>query len=472
MVSYAQFIPTSTFFKEEPNVTTLAFPNYPPSFILRRRANWLVLVITYASLYMGRYNLSIANKQITDTYGWSTTQIGTLLSFASLFYGLAAMFNGPIVDKFGGRVGMLVGASGACVFNIAFGLGAYLGFVDTKTTLFLYLTSVWVLNMYFQSFGALSIIKINAHWYHVKERGRFSAIFGSMIQLGRAAIYAMAAIPIVMDWPWQFKFFIPSVAILLMTIASYLVVQDSPATSGQGELETDDVSKGDTQKVTFGLVLKKVLTHPVTITITIAEMCTGVMRKGFEDWFPRYMQEAQHMALDNPVFTKGSFLIVMSGVAGAFAAGYLSDLLAKHRRPPIAAFGYLLVVLSLTAVALFSTNLPVVIVAFVTNSFGISIVHSMLSGTASMDFGGRKAAATATGFFDGMQYVGGSVAGYGIGRLIKGGDWTFWAPSMIGFAVAGGLLMLLIWNARPDRKTKNLWQLSIFGHWEKDKSAS
>jgi len=443
----------------------LTYSHYPPSFVWRRRANWLTLVITYASLYMGRYNLSIANKQITDTYGWTTTDIGTLLTLASLFYGIAAMFNGPIVDRLGGRVGMLFGAFGAFVFNAAFGLGAYLGFVDGTSALFIFLTSMWVFNMYFQSFGALSIIKINAHWFHVKERGRFSAIFGSMIQLGRVAIYGMAAIPLVMNWPWQFKFFIPSAVILIMSIATFLVVQDSPAAAGQGDLETDDVSKGDTQKVTFGRVLRKVLTHPVTLTITLAEMCTGVMRKGFEDWFPRYMQEAQHMDLTNPVFTKGSLFIVMAGVAGAFAAGYLSDLVFKSRRPPTAALGYLLVVLSLTAVALFSTNLSIIIVAFVTNSFGISIVHSMLSGTASMDFGGRKAAATATGFFDGMQYIGGSIAGYGIGRLVQDFGWGFWAPSMIGFAAMGGLLMLLIWNAHPDNKTKNLWKLSIFSNW-------
>ena len=75
------------------------------------------------------------------------------------------------------------------------------------------------------------------------------------------------------------------------------------------------------------------------------------------------------------------------------------------------------------------------------------MVHSMLSGTASMDFGGQRAA----GMFDGMQYIGGSLTGYGIGKLVDLRGWGAWAPSMVGFAGVGAVLMLVLWNARPRR---------------------
>jgi OPA family glycerol-3-phosphate transporter-like MFS transporter len=73
----------------------------------------------------------------------------------------------------------------------------------------------------------------------------------------------------------------------------------------------------------------------------------------------------------------------------------------------------------------------------------------MLSGTASMDFGGKRAAATAAGMFDGMQYVGGSFVGLGMGWLLEKYGWGSWGISMIGFAALGAILMLLLWNARP-----------------------
>ncbi len=77
----------------------------------------------------------------------------------------------------------------------------------------------------------------------------------------------------------------------------------------------------------------------------------------------------------------------------------------------------------------------------------------MLSGTASMDFGGRKAAATATGMFDGMQYIGGTAVGSGMGWLLQNFGWGVWGPSMIGFSVVGAVLMMRLWNARPTSKS-------------------
>ena len=38
--------------------------------------------------------------------------------------------------------------------------------------------------MYFQSYGAMSIIKVKAYWFHVRERGVFGAIFGTLISVG------------------------------------------------------------------------------------------------------------------------------------------------------------------------------------------------------------------------------------------------------------------------------------------------
>jgi hypothetical protein len=38
--------------------------------------------------------------------------------------------------------------------------------------------------MYFQSYGAVSIIKVKAYWFHVRERGVFGAIFGTLISIG------------------------------------------------------------------------------------------------------------------------------------------------------------------------------------------------------------------------------------------------------------------------------------------------
>jgi OPA family glycerol-3-phosphate transporter-like MFS transporter len=126
----------------------------------------------------------------------------------------------------------------------------------------------------------------------------------------------------------------------------------------------------------------------------------------------------------------------------------MSDWVFKSRRAPVAFIGYVIQIACLWVVWQ-APSLNAIIIAFTFNSLAISMVHSMLSGTASMDFGGKRAAATAAGMFDGMQYVGGSFTGFGLGWILERFGWGAWGPSMIGFSAAGAILMLFLWNARP-----------------------
>ncbi len=48
----------------------------------------------------------------------------------------------------------------------------------------------------------------------------------------------------------------------------------------------------------------------------------------------------------------------------------------------------------------------------------IQFGHGLIVSTTSIELGGKKAAATATGFIDGAQYLVGSTVGYGIGKWL------------------------------------------------------
>ena len=422
-------------------------PNHSVEFRKRRTLNWLTLGLTYSAMYMGRYNLSFANKALSQAFGWDKTQIGAIITAGLSIYGFSAIFNGPIADKIGGRRAMLIGALGTVLFNFLFGLGAYLGFLGKGSYLLTYFASIWAMNSYFQSFSALALIKVNAGWFHISERGVFSAIFGSMIQSGRALIFVLGGV-LVAALDWQWVFFVPSVVVALMAFLTFQWVRNNPEECSLPALDVQDASSGDTAPVTVNYVLGKVFKNPITLTIAFAEFCTGFVRHGFEQWFPRYMIEVQNLSLESPVFQKGALSVVVAGIIGAFFAGTISDWVFKGRRTPVACLGYLLQVMCLFVVWK-APGMNWVIGAFILNSFAISIVHSMLSGTASMDFGGKRAAATAAGIFDGMQYLGGSVVGLGMGWLLDKMGWGVWGPSMIGFSMIGAVLMIVLWNARP-----------------------
>jgi len=84
-------------------------------------------------------------------------------------------------------------------------------------------------------------------------------------------------------------------------------------------------------------------------------------------------------------------------------------------------------------------------------SFFINGAHGMIGGAASMDFGGRKGAATAAGLFDGMQYLAAAVNGQAVPWIVAQHGWEAWKLWPMPFALAGALVMARLWNARPGR---------------------
>src|SRR5881394_4575122 len=113
------------------------------------------------------------------------TKISALFSQPTITYAFSFLINGPLVDKIGGKKGILIAALGAAAANVALGVITWLVLTNRIHVRLLPIFSVtYALNMYFQSYGAVSIIKVKAHWFHVRERGVFGAIFGTLISFG------------------------------------------------------------------------------------------------------------------------------------------------------------------------------------------------------------------------------------------------------------------------------------------------
>src|SRR6201994_3403109 len=163
------------------------FANNPmrhgPSFLSRRFLNWFPLGMTYAFLYMGRYNLTVAKNSLGTLM--SNEDFGLIFAAGTITYAFSFLVNGPLVDKIGGKRGILIAAVGAAAANVVLGIVTWLVLTSRLHIRLLGIFCVlYALNMYFQSYGAVSIIKVKAHWFHVRERGVFGAVFGTLISFG------------------------------------------------------------------------------------------------------------------------------------------------------------------------------------------------------------------------------------------------------------------------------------------------
>lgn len=521
--------------------------NHSDGFRKRRVMNWLPLGLTYAFLYMGRYNLKISKfafEEMQDPTGGSlmgNDDFGFIFMVGVWVYGSAFLINGPLTDKYGGRLAILIGAAGSAVANLLMGLGAYqllyggpLQNVIENNFVLVY-SILYGINMYFQSFGAVAMVKVNAPWFHVRERGVFGAIFGILISLG---IY------FAFDWGYYivnnigliWVFLIPTIMLGIFWVFDYFLVQNSPADAGLEDFDTADASSGDDgPQLPAITVFKKMLSNPIIITIALVEFCSGFIRQAPMQWYRTFAKQT-----DGVLNLKGDFIydhwgmfLCIAGISGGVIAGVISDRVFQSRRGPVATILYLgvtvgsvflLLVYKLPAqmitfsginlaglilligglLAFFlgknSLNKAVQTIGLVLGAIGLLImleiinqdlgtfkispagimailismcvigVHGMLSGTASMDFGGKKNVGIAVGIIDGFVYLGTGVMSLIYGYLLPNEEfdtdgnftgpvtepenWSAWPISMIIVGVLGCFLASRLWNAKPKAAKK------------------
>jgi OPA family glycerol-3-phosphate transporter-like MFS transporter len=443
-------------------------------FLVRRFINWFPLGMTYAFLYMGRYNLAVSKNALGTLM--SKEDFGLIFAAGTVTYALSFLVNGPLVDKIGGKLGIIIAAVGASIANIILGVLTYLMVTgQLKMKMVVAFSVVYALNMYFQSYGAVSIIKVKAYWFHVRERGVFGAIFGTLISFGvyfafdwgqaivdmakagptgatswlHALIqqtFAVTTTPVDATWA---VFFIPAAILIFWALLDWWLIKDTPEEAHLPAFDTHDASSGQMDvKLTTMDLLKKVFGSPLMLLFASVELTSGVLRNGIMQWYSIFAHEVKQPGAAFFVGHWGLLLCVF-GIIGGFAGGLISDKFFQSRRGPPAALlcGFMLIMTIVMAACLFSS--PVVVgSAAVLIVMAVTGVHSLMSGTAAADFGGRKATATCSGIVDGCVYLGSGVQSISIGYL-AGQSWQWWPVFLTPFALIGGLIALKLWNELP-----------------------
>ncbi|MBI5543507.1 MAG: MFS transporter [Deltaproteobacteria bacterium] len=425
------------------------------AFRRRRFLNWFPLGLTYAFLYFGRYNLNEATSVIP---GLTNQDFGVIFGAGTITYGVSFLLNGPLTDRLGGRFTILLSAAGAAAANLVLGLivwaAATRGF-QPPGGLVVSLSVVYAINMYFQSFGAVSIVKVNAHWFHVRERGVLGGVFGILISLGVYFAYDWSRF-IVKALPVWWVFFIPAAILVVFWAIELALVRDTPSLAGHPDFDTADASSGDTGPRLSAIdVFKKMLTNKVILLILSIEFCSGFMRNAIMQWGRKFAAQTD---FHSAVFDNWGLVLCIAGILGGMFAGVISDRVFQSRRGPVSAVLYGGLTLGALG-CLFVLTVPGLLgwaVAFM--SLCVIGVHGMLSGTASMDFGGKKNAGIAVGIIDGAVYGGTAFQSFLLGAVLPSGEaakvasnWINWPIAMLPVAVVGFLLTTRVWNAKPQR---------------------
>lgn len=443
----------------------------------------------YAAYYMCRYNFRFATPGMQAEFGFSTTQIADMIAIWSITYGTGQLVNGLLTDKIGGKRSMQIGAFGTIIVNLLMGLlplaligGALAATakvfrIDVVDPAFMAIACIWLINGWFQSFGAPGMVKINAAWFKRTERGTFAGIFGFMIQLGQVASSKLSpmilngvsiGVLVIAEGQWRWLFIIPPMITLAAAIFMTLAAKQSPDEAGFPGVIEDEIDNSEGVTVSLRDSFRTIFTHPLVWFYAAAYACTGAVRSTSDQLAILYFQEqlGMNMKANIPgVVIWTLALMPMAAVLGSFMSGWVSDKYFKGHRSPVAMVLYFLeaVVIGISAMLLLKGLVGptpggilvgcgiLIMIALTANS-----THSIVGAAAPMDIGGKKMAGFAAGVIDSFQYYGGALSLIITGRVLDATKeqhgWLFWYIIMAGFGVAGGIAMYLVMQKQKRMK--------------------
>ncbi|MDR0590246.1 MAG: MFS transporter [Puniceicoccales bacterium] len=375
------------------------------------------LFLGYAAFYLVRQNLTVAAPEMLKEFGYTKSQIGWIFALFSIIYGVGKFISGAICDRTDARYFMSIGLVGAAVCTLCAGFSR----------------SIWVfallysLNGAFQSMGWPPVSRLMTHWYAPEELGTRWGLINGSHQFG-SVILLLGGSLLLGYFGWRSVFIVPAVLALLLAGILFERLRDTPESLGLPPIEEKDdaacreVSKGE-EVVTFReIFMEHLLPNRALWYVCMANFFVYIIRMGFFNWAPTFLQEARGAS---PLGSGAqSSIFELMGVLGGLFAGWASDRIFKGRRSHAGCYfmGVLIILLFLfwrlqTASQAVNTALLFLIGFFL---YG----PQTLLGMSGAELGGKRAAAAANGLTGTFGYLGGAVAGFGVGKIADNWGWN------------------------------------------------
>jgi len=432
--------------------------------------------ITYFMYYFCRYNMPVAKSSLSEAYNWNAADIGAIFTALTIMYAIGQFVNGQLGDRYGSRRISTIGAAGSVLMNLfvfLFTMLAKEGGFLMKHLLTL-MVVFWGINGFFQAMGWSPMVRIMAHWYPLKSRGKVMGLIGTCYQFGAAfsqllAIFLTGYFVQKLSGDWRMVFLVPAVLLAGIGIFFYFSIRNKPQDVG---LPPVDEQPGKTHILTEASAEKPrsiqqnisaTLKNPNLWIVAWTFFLLDVNRYGFVNWLPSYVDI--HSALGDEVsagFLKKAMKICihpLAGSLGVIVCGWATDRFFQGRRAPVIAMAlFCLSIFSILFVYIDvdSTFLLIFVVALI--GFFTYGAHILMVGHAAVDFGHKEGSAGAAGFIDSMGYIGASIAGWGAGKIIvhfnmadpmalQGYKVTFILAGLC--TLIGTILISTIWKRKP-----------------------
>jgi sugar phosphate permease len=378
-----------------------------------------VMVLGYAGYYLCRSDLSVALPLLIEDMAArgispnaAKLSLGTVASIGVLAYAIGKFPAGSLADFLGGRRNFLFGMGGSVLFTVLFPLAGPMPLVML----------VWFGNRFSQSLGWAGMVKISSRWFPFSSYGTVMGIISLSYLFGDAAARQFMSVLIAHGVGWRGIFFTAAGTLAVLLLLNVALLRESPLEVGLEEPATnpENLFRAAGQQhrpESLRILLGTLLGNRAFWTVCVLSLGATIVRETFNLWTPTYFTRV--VGLSAADAAQKSALFPLFGGLSVIVSGYLSDRLGRTGRAVIIFIGFLLagaVLLLMGSTDFGGSKLwPVWLVAVV--AFLILGPYSYLAGAISLDFGGKQGSATASGWIDGVGYLGGVLAGNGIASL-------------------------------------------------------
>ena len=457
-------------------------------------------MIGYAIFYFVRKNFSFAIPGLTAEYGISKTTFGVIMTLVGLIYGVSKFVNGVLADRTNGRWHMVTGLSVCSVINFIFGCGAIIcAWITGQTygttfihTLVVLLGVLLILNNMFQGCGFPPCNRLITHWVPPKELATKMSIWNASHSIGAFIIailcgYLMghtgtdmtgdpemrqrvventASITEKMDaasaeayvtnalqhvGAWQWTFWVPAAIAVLGVIFIIVTLRDTPKSVGLPELEgtKTQLDEHDSSEEFKAFLRKKVFLNPMIWGLAVADFFVYIVRFAVLDWGPTFLQESRGLSSSMAGWTVAIFEVC--GITGMLLAGWISDKFFGGRAQRTCVFCMAGSALFVFLFWQLPADAPIWLLFTTLCAAGFCIYGPQaLIGIAAANQATKKAAATANGLTGLFGYASTLVSGVGLGFVAQHYGWNWAYVGILGMAVVGMLVFLLMWGAKAD----------------------
>ena len=449
-----------------------ALENSGRAFLRGQRRMLVMTIIGYTLFYFLRKNLSLAMPGLAQDYGVTKTTLGIFLTLHGVVYGLGKFVCGPLSDRSRPRWFLMGGLALATLANVVFGFGPVLAALVSggaegaafTTALVTVLGIAWVANGLFQATGNPPCLKLLSHWVPPNELATKLAIWNSSHSIGAGLItilcgYIMGLGALGADGVgvgmWKWCFWVPAIIAGVGLVALMVWLPGTPEEEGMGGTGTTGVSPvesngQDVRCPSSDTALRRVYLNPVIWMVGLCCFMVYLTRFAILDWGPMLMKEAKGVSLAGAGWTVACFEI--AGILGTLFSGWATDHLAGGRAPRVCLFMMLGAAAFMGLFWIIPSGSPAILYVAALSGAGFCIYGPQaMTGTTAVNIATRRFAGTAVGFTSLFSYASVLFSGWGMGALAdRTGGWAVPFLSVVGAALVGAGLFLVLWNTKPN----------------------